>query len=255
MGTAARTLPRAALALGLGLAVGVGGAAAATAVESPSPSESTTGYPQEEEPTLEVDILQPICDGDVPYLLYKVTATGTDNTLVTITWLNPSGADVVQADLPLEGRVLWPGAEVAADGSPLDWPGWRLVDGVWVEGDEFDWVRPSVDVKFEVNPELTTTAAYPPSSPDCATNPPGETPPGETPPGETPSDETTPGDAAPVPGSTEPGAVPAAAPPGGGSGFLPQTGAEVGTLAAVAAGLVVVGAGITLLVRRRRTTD
>jgi len=240
MGTAARTLPRAALALGLGLAVGVGGAAAASAADSPSPSPSTTDYPEPEEPTLTAEIFQPVCDGDVPYLRYAVVATGTQNTTVTITWINPSGEDVVQAGLPLSGRVLWPGAVTDASGNPLDWPGWRLENGVWVEGDEFDWVRPSVDVKFEVNPELTRTASYPPSSPDCATNPPGETPPGGS---------------TPTPGTTAPGPVPGEAAPPGGSSFLPQTGAEVGTLAAVAAGLVVVGGGILALVRRRRATD
>lgn len=159
-------------------AVGSGAAVAAPAADvparvSPSPSASPSTYVPLDEPTLVTEIFEPICDGDVPYLRYRVVATGIDVDTVTITWINPTGDDVVQADLPLDGRVLWPGAVVAADGSPLDWPGWRLEDGEWVVGDEFDWVRPSVDVRFEANPELTKTAAYPPSSPSCATNPPG----------------------------------------------------------------------------------
>ncbi|QHT56873.1 peptidase [Cellulomonas sp. H30R-01] len=124
---------------------------------------------------LTVSVLTPICDNDVPKLRYAVVPNGTPNTTVTITWINPTGPDVVQSGLPLSGTVLWPGAVVGADGKGADWPGWsQAADGSWVEGDEFDWVRPSVSVNFAVNPEMTTTVAYPPSSPNCATNPPGE---------------------------------------------------------------------------------
>ena len=115
----------------------------------------------------------PICDNDVPKLQYAVEAIGSPNTTVTITWVNPAGADVVQSGLPLSGTVLWPGA-VEKNGKGVDWPGWRqLADGTWVEGDEYDWVRPSVQVTFAVNPEATVTVAYPPSSPQCLTSPPG----------------------------------------------------------------------------------
>jgi hypothetical protein len=124
---------------------------------------------------LAVHILTPICDKDVPKLKYDIQAIGTPNTTVTITFLNPSGANVVYADLPLAGTVLWPGAVVGPDGRGADWPGWRqLADGTWVQGDEFDWVRPSVQVLFKVNPEATVTVAYPPSSPNCLTSPPTE---------------------------------------------------------------------------------
>ena len=201
---------------------------------SPSPSVTEDGYVPPEEPTLTAKIFEPICDGDVPYLRYAVVPTGTPNTTVTITWINPSGDDVVMPDLPLSGRVLWPGAVTDASGAPLDWPGWRLENGVWVEGDEFDWVRPSVKVKFKVNPELTAVAAYPPSSPNCKTNP--DNPPGTTtpPPGET----TT-----PTPGAET-------TPPGG---FLPRTGSEIAPLAASAVGLVAAGVVTVLAVRRRRS--
>jgi len=244
----ARTAAGAAVGLLLSGALALAAAAPALAdtdpTSSPSPSPSSTDYPPPEVPTLTAQIFQPVCDGDVPKLRYAVTATGTDNDTVTITWLNPGGDDVVQSGLPMSGTVLWPGAEVDASGAPLDWPGWRLEDGVWVEGDEFDWVRPTVDVKLEVNPELTMTAAYPPSSPSCATNPPGTVPPEE--PGE------------PTPGTTVPAAVPAdgappaAAPPA--SGFLPQTGAGVAGLVAAAAALVAAG-GVAIGVARRRRTD
>lgn len=182
------------------------------------------------EPTIELTVLSPICDGDVPYLQYAVDVTGTENNTVTITWQNPGGASVVQSGLPLSGRVLWPGAVVGPDGRGADWPGWSLVDGTWVEGDEFDWVRPSVDVLFQVNPETTVSVDYPPSSPDCATNPPGE----ENPP--PPASEVS------NPGTSATPDNPS----------LAATGATVGLYAAIAAGLAAVGAAIVMLTRRTR---
>ncbi len=181
------------------------------------------------EPTMDVSVRNPLCDGDVPLLEYAVEVEGSDSDTLTITWLNPDGDDVVQTDLPLSGRVPWPGAVVGPDGRGEDWPGWRLEDGEWVEGDEFDWVRPSVDVLFEVNPEAMVTVDYPASAPECATNPPGEDEP--APPASQVSDEQ-----------------PAAA----GDQSLASTGATVGLYAAIAAGLAAVGAAIVLLTRRTR---
>ncbi|WP_265522906.1 peptidase [Oerskovia flava] len=177
-----------------------------------------------QDPQLEVELLAPICDGDVPYLEYAVNTDDGEATEATITWVNPTGDDVVQAGLPLSGRVLWPGAVVDDEGNPVDWPGWRLEGDEWVEGDEFDWVRPSVQVIIEVNPEASTSVSYPPSSPDCATNPPGNEP--------TPEDEDTP-DATPV---SNPGSG------GGDSGEgLASTGASLGLFAAIAAALLAAG--------------
>lgn len=136
---------------------------------------ATTSYGAPLPCQLNVNVLEPICDNDVPYLSYDVTAVGSPNTTVTITWIDPTdaGKSVVYANLPLHGRVLWPGAVVDAQGNPVDWPGWRkLADGTWVQGDEFDWVRPSVQVHFKVNPEATVTVAYPPATPTCNDNPP-----------------------------------------------------------------------------------
>lgn len=194
-----------------------------------SPQYSCLGvdpaYPPDVPCDLTVSVLTPICDNDVPKLRYAVVPQGTPNTTVTITWVNPTGASVVQAGLPLSGTVLWPGAVVGSDGKGADWPGWRqLPDGSWVEGDEYDWVRPSVTVLFQVNPEATTTVAYPPSSPNCVTDPPGEE----------------------VLAST--GATTTS------NQVLSATGSEAGPLLWAGAGLLVLGAGIVAtitLVRRR----
>lgn len=119
-----------------------------------------------------IEVLTPVCDNDVPRLTYAVNPVGTPRTTVTITFLNPDGPDVVYADQPLTGTVNWPGAVVGEGGRGVDWPGWtQLADGTWVQGDEFDWVRPEVQVLFAVNPQDTVTVAYPPSSPVCNTNP------------------------------------------------------------------------------------
>lgn len=189
-------------------------------------------YGPTEEPTIEVQILQPICDSDTPYLQYAVTTSDGAGDTATITWHHPtdSSQDYVQADLPLSGSVLWPGAAVDSAGNPTDWPGWRPEGGAWVEGDEWDWVRPGVQVTIEVNPEATMTVAYPPSSPTCLTDPPGET-----------SRVVT----------TDTGPVNALPPDVSGGDGLPETGAGVGWLVGIAAALVALGAGTFAFVRRR----
>lgn len=138
------------------------------------PTTPPTTPPTEPEEDIQLTILEPICDDDVPYLEYLIEPEGFTPDDVSITWINPDGENVVYEDLPLEGRVLWAGAVAGPNGEPLDWPGWiQLEDGSWIEGDDgFEWVRPSVDVQFQVNPEQTLTIGYPPSSPDCAAEPP-----------------------------------------------------------------------------------
>lgn len=166
---------RVSTAAALSALAGLAFALPVSAAVTPSPSacaEGEDGYPPNGVCQLEVELLTPVCDNDVPYLRYRVSVQGTSSTALTLTWDNPSGADVVQSGLPLEGRVPWPGAVVGADGKGADWPGWtQRSDGTWVEGDEFDWVRPGVTVTLAVNPSVTTTVAYPPSSPVCLTEP------------------------------------------------------------------------------------
>ncbi|GCE77171.1 peptidase [Cellulomonas biazotea] len=208
--------------------LGVPAVASAAVAPSPSPSGPLYGclgdtdeYGAPLPCDLTVTLLQPVCDNDVPKLSYAVDAKGTPNTTVTITWVNPSGASVVQSGLPLTGTVLWPGAVVGPDGKGADWPGWtQLADGSWVEGDEFDWVRPSVTVNFAVNPEATMSVGYPPSSPQCLTNP----------------------------GGSEVLAAPVS------NQVLSATGSEAGPLLWIGGALLVVGAGVVTVVtiQRRR---
>ncbi|MFE4466838.1 peptidase [Oerskovia sp. NPDC056781] len=238
MSTSRTTLwARGLLVAGLVGATALVGPAANASVESPDPTPTGGDYVETTPPpTIELTVLQPVCDGDVPYLEYDVDVTGTPNDTVTITWLNPSGANVVQAGLPLSGRVLWPGATVDDAGNPTGWPGWVFENGEWVEGGTFGWVRPTVNVLFQVNPETTVSVDYPPSSPNCNTNPPGKT----TPPGTTTVDGkvTTVSDKA---GAEESG--------------LAATGATVGKFVGIGAALLLVGGGLVLVARRGRKSD
>jgi len=135
-------------------------------------------YPPPPEPTLEVSA-RSVCVGDVPYLSWEakhgseLTASETD---LTITFLNPGGKDLVWSGQPLSGQRMWPGAEADSEGHGTDWPGWRLEDGRWVEGDEWDWVVPTADVEFKASPSVVLTLDYPLPSAVCA-GPPDAPPP------------------------------------------------------------------------------
>ncbi|MBD3942560.1 hypothetical protein IF188_12715 [Microbacterium sp. NEAU-LLC] len=220
--------------------------------------------------------IEATCVGDVPYLSYDVALPEgfeAGENPVTITFLNPDGADYVVTGKPLSGKILWPGA---SDGEPKMWPGWDLVDGEYVQTEgNFAWTRDKTTVRFDVNPTYSTVVVYPQASADCA-NPPvgsGEEPeeptvPGEpeeptvptvpeeeptapTEPGtptEEPTDDTT-GTPAGTPSATP---VPAAE---GSNGDLAVTGGGVSPIV-VAAGGAALAAGVAVVTfaayRRRR---
>ncbi|ACQ78718.1 LPXTG-motif cell wall anchor domain protein [Beutenbergia cavernae DSM 12333] len=165
-----------------------------------------------------LNVLSPICDGDAPYLVYDVDVENTEGSTATITFVNPSGGNVVYTDLPLSGTILWPGAAVDGSGAPTDWPGWAFVGGEWVEDSSDAWLRNPITVTIEVNPTASATVSYPPATPSCSANPPGR----EDPP-----------------------------PPSSGEARLPNTGTETLTYAGIAGGLVVLG-GLTVAAVRRR---
>lgn len=212
-------------ALALTAAVG-----AAVLLAGPAAQASTDDGYVPAQPAMRLTTLVSACEADAAYLDYAIEVEGTENDTVTVTWIDPDGEDVVQTGLPLSGRLLWPGMVVGEDGRGADWPGWRFDDGEWVQGDEYDWVRPSVDVRFEVNPNVLVTTVYPPSAPGCATNPPGH-------------------DDPIVVDQSASGSGPSAAAQGR---SLAETGATVGLYAAAAAGLAGIGAVVVLVSRRAR---
>ena len=161
----------------------IGALPASAASSSPSPSAGATastgyacldqkaGYQAAGVCQLTVLEAQTVCRGNVPWLDYALKPDGTPNTTTTLVWGDENGTHVTMADLPLTGSVMWPGVVLDAKGNAIDWPGWTLVNGVWVEHDEWDWVRPHVQLTFHVNPTATVTANYPETTALCA-NPP-----------------------------------------------------------------------------------
>jgi hypothetical protein len=179
------------------------------------------------EPSLRVSLLTGLCVADAPWIFYDIElidpdaqSTGDVATLVLTDGVNSQELELGKlADGKLEGKVLWPGASVAADGvTPTGWPGWALVGTTWVQVDDnFAWTRGDIDATIEVNPTVDVALTYPPATPECATGPKG---------------------------SGSGGSTPAAA----GTG-LASTGFE-GTAIAIVAGIIVV-AGIAFLVIAR----
>jgi hypothetical protein len=154
--------------------------AAPAASSSPSPTGHTgyacldqqEGYAPSGVCQLVVVKAVAVCRDGAPWLDYAVKPEGTPNTTTTIVWGDASGPhSLTQASLPLTGSVLWPGVVRDSQGNVTDWPGWRLVNGQWVQGDEWSWVRPTVSVTFHVSAQATVTVAYVPDQAPCA-NPP-----------------------------------------------------------------------------------
>ncbi|WP_427874560.1 gliding motility-associated C-terminal domain-containing protein [Flavobacterium sp. MMS24-S5] len=115
-----------------------------------------------------------ICVNDVPYIDYVVTAVNfTPVNGVTIAWADSNNNVVTTMNnLPLSGRVLWPGAVVDEQGKGIDWPGWIFENNRWIEGaDGFEKLRPTTNVTFTVNPSETITISYPPADPYCTARP------------------------------------------------------------------------------------
>lgn len=176
---------------------------------------------ESDEPTLEGSLATGECVANAPWIFYDVTLTGeTESTTVSLVITDGVNTEtLVLGDLvdgKLQGKILWPGASVAADGTPTGWPGWALVNGQWIEIDgNFAWTRGDITATLEVNPELAVTLSYPPATPDCV----------------------------------------AAPPAGGGGGALAATGFDGTPFAWTAALLAAAGAGLLVLRRARRVQD
>ena len=110
----------------------------------------------------------------MPWLDYDVATDVTAASTVTMTFEDPDGLgrDVEVTDLPASGQLLWPGAELDADGEPIDWPGWRLDGAVWVADDTDAWVRGPLTVRIEMDgAEADAIVTYPAASDACEAAP------------------------------------------------------------------------------------
>ncbi|WP_348799941.1 DUF7507 domain-containing protein [Flavobacterium adhaerens] len=115
-----------------------------------------------------------ICINDVPYLNYSAIATNfTPASGLTLTWFDSNNNLIAtMPNLPLSGKVLWPGAIIDENGNGLDWPGWIFANGKWAEAaDGLEGLRPTATVRFSLNPEQSITVNYPPSDPYCTSRP------------------------------------------------------------------------------------
>ncbi|KIQ16499.1 hypothetical protein RT99_20760 [Flavobacterium sp. MEB061] len=110
------------------------------------------------------------CDNNAPYVSYNVVADNfTPTGLLTINWIDSANNIVAtQNNMPLSGTVLWPGAVVDSNNKPTDWPGWVLVNGQWIQGnDGFELTRPAVTMQFTLNPTQSVVVNYPAASAGC----------------------------------------------------------------------------------------
>jgi uncharacterized repeat protein (TIGR01451 family)/gliding motility-associated-like protein len=114
------------------------------------------------------------CDNNTPYVSYNVVADNfTPIGLLTINWIDSANNIVAtQSNMPLSGTVLWPGAVVDSNNKPTDWPGWVLVNGQWIQGnDGFELTRPAVTMQFTLNPTQSVVINYPAAVAGCNARP------------------------------------------------------------------------------------
>jgi hypothetical protein len=119
-----------------------------------------------------------VCINDVPYINYKIEPNfiPASSNPATFTWLNGDktvlSAQTIATGQALEARMLWPGAVLDNAGNPIDWPGWFIQNGEWVQGaDGFEKTRPTAYLVISVNPTDTIALSYPPATPACAASP------------------------------------------------------------------------------------
>ncbi|TRX36157.1 gliding motility-associated C-terminal domain-containing protein [Flavobacterium sp. ZT3R18] len=124
-------------------------------------------------PTMTV-VTSSLCLNNTPYVSYTVTPDNfTPTNLLTVKWIDSANNVVAtQTNLPLAGQLLWPGTVLDGNGKTIDWPGWLLVNGKWIQGsDGFELTRPAVTMEFSLNPTLSQIVNYPPATALCNSAP------------------------------------------------------------------------------------
>lgn len=136
-------------------------------------------------PSLAGSVATGRCVADAPWIFYDVTVTNPDDVPLTghdVKLVLTDGTNTVDVALGtitgnsghISGKVLWPGASVAADGvTPTGWPGWeKMSDGTWVMvPGNYAWTRSLTSATLEVNPSLKVAMTYPPATPNCTDAP------------------------------------------------------------------------------------
>ena len=124
-------------------------------------------------PEIDPGATVPVCVGDAPYISYSINPIAFDvpDPLVVDITISDINGDVVDrlTRNTLSGQILWPGAEVDANGNAIDWPGWEQTNtGLWVPDDSDTILREGLTVLFEINPSATAFVEYPPATAVCA---------------------------------------------------------------------------------------
>jgi uncharacterized repeat protein (TIGR01451 family) len=146
---------------------------------TPPPCSDTEGIaannnvdcePTPVERAIRISAIVPQCISDAPYIFYSIEALGfTPVTTPTIKLFDKNGNLVATYDVPtFSGRVLYPGAQVDAEGNPIDWPGWKFENGLWSIDESDAFLRDGLHVVVEVNPTAEADVTYPPATEACA---------------------------------------------------------------------------------------
>ena len=122
------------------------------------------------ERTLEVELLTTDCLNDAPFIYYDISTAGFVPSGDITFRLYDSDDNLVDTIVQssLSGRFVYPGAAVDGNNNGVDWPGWKLENGVWVLDDSDAILRDGLRIEVEVNPSTTASVDYPPASSACA---------------------------------------------------------------------------------------
>ncbi|MBC6367554.1 hypothetical protein DDT91_12200, partial [Algoriphagus sp. AK58] len=134
------------------------------------------------EPLLGLIEVDEYCELDAPYLRWLLSPVNFDlqdlapgdDTPLTMTWYDKDGNVIISYDnIPLEGYMLFPGADTLPGGYGSSWPGWRYENMQWESGPfNFYQVRePGSYVIFRLNPEVQAEVTYPGATAECNPNP------------------------------------------------------------------------------------
>lgn len=144
--------------------------------------------PQPPTRSIEVVAAGQICNADAPFIRYEIATTGfelsevgglTSDLTATVTILDSTGTTVAGPlpGLPLVGEVLYPGASVDSSGQGTDWPGWELVDGVWVPDSSDAHLTSGLRVQAAVGSSTAMAAVQYPTDAQVCLSPSGQSSP------------------------------------------------------------------------------
>ena len=152
--------------------------AAAPAVANAYPPQP----PVPGEPSIDVTAFSPECVSEAPYISYAIVPVGFSSTGPADLTIRDIDGEIVEKHTvdELTGRLVYPGAAVSSDGTAIDWPGWKLDNGMWVRDPSDAHLREGLRITVEINPTAVATVTYPDADSGCADPGVRSSPPTET---------------------------------------------------------------------------